>query len=550
MKKIFLVLGILLFLTSCVKPDGLTLSLDSETLYLYVDKETKLSSKYNLQNVFWDSSAPEIASISSDGLIYPIEEGVVTLSAYNMSANLVLKLTGIVSIKEEISITGQQGVLVGENITLTASAIPLALNQGFIWRSADEEIATVSAEGVVSGVSSGLTRILASSLTNQELIGEIDLFVIAEATQIQDDQVSVEITNINKTLDLSAGNNFLAPVIKKAYNSVIGISNYKFNNQGVETRDSESSGVIYKRLTVLKDNTVVEDDSALSSPDIKSFQYFVITNRHIIKDADIIKIFYGNGVEITATLKEYDDKVDLAVLCFESMLYFETATFADSDEVKTGEFCFSIGSSYGYEYYNSVTLGIVSYSNRYVSTDLDGDGYSDWDSQYIQHSSPINEGSSGGALVNLQGEVIGINSTKISDIRVDNMGFAVPSNLVLNIAGLLEQGIRPQRAIIGVTVVSVKNILMDTEYYALPSTYNYVLPAGITYGMVVFEVNPGVALQAGVQPHDIILEFNGLDTNFSYELRSEISKFMLGSGESAELKVYRNGSIVTLTIVF
>jgi len=146
--------------------------------------------------------------------------------------------------------------------------------------------------------------------------------------------------------------------------------------------------------------------------------------------------------------------------------------------------------------------------------------------------------------------VIGINSTKISDIRVDNMGFAIPSNLVLNIVSLLEQGIRPQRAKIGVTIVSVKAILMNPDRYSDPSTYNYTLPEGITYGMVVFEVNEGVAKDAGILKYDIIQEFNGVQTNFSYEIRSEISKFMLGSGDTAEVKVYRDSSVVTLTFVF
>lgn len=550
MRKILFIILLLFILSACSKDNLLTLSLDEETLYLYVDKEIQLSTKYNMQNVFWETSDETIADVTSAGLVTPKTIGTVTFFAYNQSANLVLKLTGIVLIKEEISIVGQQGVVIGENISLTANVIPNSLNQSVIWESLDETIATVLPSGVVTGVSCGLARILATSTDNPELVGEIEILVYDESLSNVDDEIDIDITLVDKNLDLTQENNFLEPIIKKAYNSVIGISNYQYNNYGIATIFSESSGVIYKRIAILKDGNIVTDETMLEHDDIRTFRYYVVTNRHVITDADVIKVFYNQEVEITAELIEYDDKVDLAVLKFDSPLYFETATFADSDQVLTGEFCFSIGSSYGYNFYNSVTLGLVSYSNRYVSTDLNNDGYSDWDSQYIQHSSPINEGSSGGALVNLKGEVIGINSTKISDVSVDNMGFAIPSNLVLSIVALLEEGIRPQRAILGITVVSVKDILMNPERYSDPSEYNYTLPDGITYGMVVFEVNEGVALTSGVLELDIILEFNGVQTNFSYELRSEISKFMLGSGDTAELKVYRDSSIVTLTIVF
>lgn len=550
MKKFLLLIFLLFTLSGCFLAPKLELSIDNETMYLFVDKEVRLSTRYNSQNVFWSTSDASVATVDASGILTPKKEGVVMLNAYNQGAILVLRLTGIVLTKEEITILGPQECLLEQNITLTAEIIPSSLNQAVTWESLDEEIATVSNEGVVTGVSCGVVRIKAVSVENLELMAEREILVYNEILDNADDQININITEENKTLDLSLENNFLEPIIKKAKSSVIGVSNYQLNNYGVATIFSESSGVIYKRLAILKDNTIIDDDTMFDHDDIRTFRYYVVTNRHVIIDADIIKIFYDKDVEIRAELIEYDDKIDLAVLKFESPLYFDVAVFADSDVVATGEFCFSIGSSYGYKYYNTVTLGIVSYFNRYVSTDLDGDGISDWDSQYIQHSSPINEGSSGGALVNLKGEVIGINSTKISDIRVDNMGFAIPGNLVLSIASLLEEGIRPQRAKIGVTIVSVKAILMNPDYYSNPEGYNYTLPDGITYGMVVFEVNEGVAKEAGVLKYDIIQEFNGVQTNFPYEVRAEISKFMLGSGDTADVKIYRDSSLITLTFVF
>ena len=126
------------------------------------------------------------------------------------------------------------------------------------------------------------------------------------------------------------------------------------------------------------------------------------------------------------------------------------------------------------------------------------------------------------------------------------MAFSIPINLVLELASQLEQGIVPQRPLLGVTVIDIKNILSSES---LMNQYN--LPEGITYGMYIQSVVAGgVAEAAGVLAGDILLEFDGIEVRYSYNLRAALGEVIIGSGEEVVLKVYRNGQIVTLKAVF
>ena len=148
-------------------------------------------------------------------------------------------------------------------------------------------------------------------------------------------------------------------------------------------------------------------------------------------------------------------------------------------------------------------------------------------------------------MINLKGEIIGINTTKISAASVDNMGFAIPINLAIELASVLEQGIQPQRPKLGITVIAVRDVLASAELQS-----QYPIPAGITYGMYVAEVSVGgFGHRAGIKPGDILIEFNGMKIYNSAELRAEIGKIIIGSGETKELKVYRDNGIVSLSFV-
>lgn len=342
-------------------------------------------------------------------------------------------------------------------------------------------------------------------------------------------------------------------VIEKVDHSVVGVSNYERTYTGLKLR-GVGSGFVYKAIAIMKDGTQKAWDETLDSNDVQKYKYYLITNRHVVvgKESDsrdswtpVLKVYLGyEDLEVDATLIQYDDKVDVAVVTFEHTTFIRPVTFADSDNIKKGSFAIAIGSPQGYEFFGSATFGIVSHPKRYIADDIDGDNVSDWDAEYIQHDVAINPGNSGGPLVNMKGEVIGINTMKYVSDDIDNMGFSIPSNLVVQLIELLEKGIKPVRTSLGIKGKNIRD-LTDEER----TTLN--IPNEITYGFYISEVDStGIAYANGFLAGDIIVKFNNLELRKSYELRAEINKFIQGSGDECEVYIYRNGAYQTITIIF
>jgi serine protease Do len=281
--------------------------------------------------------------------------------------------------------------------------------------------------------------------------------------------------------------------------------------------------------------------------DVDLYEYKVITNRNVIENADTIKIYFGEtDRRVNAELIEYDDKVDLAVLSFNYAGYIQPLEFADSEAIKAGSFAIAIGNPAGHEYYDSCTFGIISHPKRYFADDLDGDGISEWDNEYIQHDVAINPGNSGGALINLEGKLIGINTLKLLSEDIDNMGFAIPSNVVRDIVSILETGRKPTRFTLGVQGISVSMILHPEDYAGeIPDVD---LPEDIEYGFYIDKVETTGKANGYLLKNDIILEANGRKLIYIHVLRGEINKTL--AGDTLVLKVYRNGEIITVNIVF
>lgn len=165
--------------------------------------------------------------------------------------------------------------------------------------------------------------------------------------------------------------------------------------------------------------------------------YYALTNNHVIADSENIRIL-ANGESVDDDLAEAevvgsDEVYDVAVIRFKSDKDLTVLTMGDSDQLETGENVYAIGSPYGTDFAGSISSGILSapvrkfkqYSHSY---------------QYLQTDTAINPGNSGGPLLNSNGEVIGINSMKIADTEADNMGFAIPINMAMDIAESLENG--------------------------------------------------------------------------------------------------------------
>lgn len=246
---------------------------------------------------------------------------------------------------------------------------------------------------------------------------------------------------------------------------------------------------------------------------------YIVTNYHVVEDAVAVVVTLSNGEEAEAEIVGQDPGTDLAVLKIAARADMPWAILGDSDALTVGEFAIAIGNPGGPELQRSVTLGIIS------ATDRSFDVY-DWVFGLLQTDAAINPGNSGGPLVNIRGEVVGINSVKISD--AEGLGFSIPSNLVKSISeSLIKEG-RVIRPMLGVTIGEITPSL--AEAYGLASDY----------GLLVSEIPTGSpAGLAGIRPQDIIIEIDGLKIEGLRDLRRIISTKSVG--DSVEVVVVRNG---------
>lgn len=283
----------------------------------------------------------------------------------------------------------------------------------------------------------------------------------------------------------------------------------------------EGSGVIYK----------TDGDSS-----------YIVTNNHVIEGSDAIEVLLKDGTKVEAELVGSDSWTDLAVLKISSENVTTVAEFGDSDVLTVGEPALAIGSPLGTNYASSVTSGIISAKNRSVPVDIDANGEVDWEMTAIQTDAAINPGNSGGALVNIAGQVIGINSMKISSDTVEGMGFAIPSNDVVDIIAELEANGEVVRPVLGISLLDLSQISEQQQTTVLQ------LPDDINSGVVVAQVQSGSsAEQGGMEQYDVIVGFNGEDITDTIELRQAI--YGTEVDQEVEIEVYRGGERMTLNVV-
>ena len=334
---------------------------------------------------------------------------------------------------------------------------------------------------------------------------------------------------VNVTTDTTAA-------VEKVQDAVVSIINMQAGNtnmfgfdlpqnssdttNGTLETSSEGSGVIYK----------IEGDLA-----------YIVTNNHVIDGADELEILMKDGTKKVATVVGSDIWTDLAVLTIPAENVTAVASFGDSDTVNVGEPAIAIGSPLGTEFATSVTQGIISAKNRSVSTDVDSDGIIDWDVTALQTDAAINPGNSGGALINIAGQVIGINSMKISDSNVEGMGFAIPSNDVLTIINELEQNGEIVRPILGVSMLDLSQISAAQQSSVL------ALPEDVTAGVVIAEVQALSAAElGGLEQYDVITEMNGEPVTSIVDLRKIL--YALEVGTDVEISYYRAGTLQSTTV--
>ena len=295
------------------------------------------------------------------------------------------------------------------------------------------------------------------------------------------------------------------------------------NSSGDLTVSSEGSGVIYKK----------EGDYA-----------YLVTNTHVIAGAQQIDIQLSSGEKVEGELVGSDTYSDIAVIKIDASKVTTVAEFADSDTIKVGETAIAIGSPLGAVYANSVTQGIVSSLSRTVTTQSeDGQIIS---INAIQTDTAINPGNSGGPLINIQGQVIGITSSKItfvdasSNVSVEGMGFAIPSNDAISIINQLEESGKVIRPALGVQMIDLAQLSSSQLQTA------GLEDSDLTSGVLIISTQAGLPADGKLERYDVITAIDGETIETTSDLQSALYKHSIG--DSIEVTYYRDGQEKTVTI--
>jgi serine protease Do len=252
----------------------------------------------------------------------------------------------------------------------------------------------------------------------------------------------------------------------------------------------------------------------------------VVTNNHVIADADEINVIMNDGTKIKADIVGIDKKTDLAVLKFKPLKPLVAVKFGDSDKLRLGDWVVAIGNPFSLG--GTVTAGIVSAKNRDISS-------GPYDS-YIQTDAAINRGNSGGPLFNLDGEVIGVNTLIISPSGGSiGLGFAVPSKTVAGVVDQLRQFGELRRGWLGVRIQPVTDEIADSLS---------IKPAR---GALIAGVDDkGPAKPAGIEPGDVVVKFDGKDIKEPKDLSRIVADTAVG--KEVEVIVIRKGEEQTLKV--
>ena len=309
-----------------------------------------------------------------------------------------------------------------------------------------------------------------------------------------------------------------ADLAEKLIPTVVNISTIQQPDQiNIPAEGSNGGGEYYDRL---------EGRVALGSGFIISEDGYIITNYHVIENAEVVNVVLFDNTEVEADIIGGDEKTDIALIKIEPPFELDKVTFGDSDAIRVGDWVLAIGNPFGLG--GSVTAGIVSAKSR----DIAAGPYDN----FIQTDAAINQGSSGGPMFNTKGEVIGINSALFSTSG-NNMGigFAIPINIVEWIVKQLEQSGEVKRGWIGIRVQ--------------PNSKNLARSLNLkdSQGIIVSGISEnGPAAKAGLQAGDVIISLGQTEINSCKDFSRLIAEMPAGS--EAQLVIWRNQEIEPITV--
>ena len=321
---------------------------------------------------------------------------------------------------------------------------------------------------------------------------------------------------VNNTVSLTDYSNTSIAVANKVLPSIVGITvEYRINSMFGGSSSSEASG---SGIIVSEDGYILTNNHVVNSSTTSS--YYQITEATGVK----VKL-YGDETEYDATVVGSDEQTDLAVIKIEKT-GLTAAELGDSNSVQVGEFAMALGNPLGLQ--SSISCGIISAKNREVQDSETGTVFN-----LIQTDAAINSGNSGGALVNADGKVIGINTLKLSGTGIEGIGFAIPINSTIDVYNELKTNGKISRPVIGISGINL------TEATAKKNN--------LVVGVYVKTISDfSAAEKAGLRIGDVIIQADGINITNMDELNEIKNKHKVG--DQMTLKVNRDGKEIDITL--
>ena len=306
----------------------------------------------------------------------------------------------------------------------------------------------------------------------------------------------------------------IATSVGKIYDATVTIQSYQ-NNKVYST----GSGFVYKK-----------DDK----------YGYIMTNHHVIAGNQGLKITMSNDDVVDGEVLGSDEYLDLAVVRIDVKYVKQVAKIGDSSESSVGDTVFTVGTPIDYEYRGTVTKGTLSGKNRMVNVTVKTTD--DWIMKVLQVDAAINPGNSGGPLLNVNGEVIGINSLKLVEDEIEGMGFAIPVEYAFQYVDELEKGIEIKRPLIG---ISMFNVTDTFGLYQNGILIDNTLESGV---VVVSTVKGSAADKAGLQKGDVIVKIGAKKVKNAAYLKYELYQYEPGDKVVVTYIRGKEEKVATLTL--
>lgn len=301
------------------------------------------------------------------------------------------------------------------------------------------------------------------------------------------------------------------------------ISETKVSEESIETAiDKVYDSVLCIEVLDTAGNVVSSGTGFVYQKDAK--YGYVLTNSHVVSGAKTVQGILSNNNVVELTVLGTDSYTDLAVLRMNVKSVLQVASIGKSSNIKVGNTVFTVGSPMGSEYAGTVTKGILSGKDRLIETSTSTGLYQteSYIVKVLQTDAAISPGNSGGPLVDLAGDVIGINSLKLVDDSIEGMGFAIPIEDAMNYVDVLANGKKIERPLMGVQILDLTNKLLLQRY-----GINY--DTSVKEGIILVKVTSGYpAASSGLKEMDVVTKINGVKVSTTSQFKYELYKYKIG----------------------